>query len=231
MFVNLPHSQKVAVIDWTKSAVIATWTTGDAQSNFPIALDKAAGRLFIVCRKSAVLLVLDTKLGAMIAKLPTVGDSDDLFYDQERERLYASCVEGKAVVYQQQDADHYSRIDQRCKPVYSRIEPPLRGGSADGQRMQRLLEFTKRLINRLAFPQEWRTTSIVEASIRYSSIFIIAVVVWLLSFSQGQENSFLVLSQTISLPNVQGGFNQHVRGRRAPAAVCVSAHQQNPGDC
>ena len=112
MFVNLPHSQKVAVIDRSKSAVMASWTTDDAQSNFPMALDEADGRLFIVCRKPAVLLVLDTKSGAVVTKLPTVGDSDDVFYDQKRKRIYASGGEGAVFVYQQKDADHYGNIAQ-----------------------------------------------------------------------------------------------------------------------
>ena len=63
MFVNLPGSQKVAAIDRTKSTIVASWTTDDAQSNFPMALDEAGGRLFIVCRKPAVLLVIDTGWG------------------------------------------------------------------------------------------------------------------------------------------------------------------------
>jgi len=110
IFVNLPHSQKVLVIDRNKSAVVASWTTDDAQANFPTALDETDGRLFIICRKPAGLLVLDTTSGSMVAKLPTVGDSDDLFYDQRRKRLYSSDGEGKVIVYQQQDADHYSQI-------------------------------------------------------------------------------------------------------------------------
>jgi YVTN family beta-propeller protein len=112
MFVNLPRSQKVAVIDRTKSAVATSWPTDDAQSNFPMALDEADGRLFIVCRKPAVLLALDTRSGAVVAKLPTVGDSDDVFYDQKRRRIYVSGGEGAIAVYQLKDADHYSKIAQ-----------------------------------------------------------------------------------------------------------------------
>lgn len=112
MFVNLPRSQKVAVIDQTKSAVVASWTTDDAQSNFPMALDEGSKRLFIVCRKPAVLLVLDTGSEAVVAKLSTVGDSDDVFYDQRRKRIYVSGGEGAIAVYQQQDADHYSKSAQ-----------------------------------------------------------------------------------------------------------------------
>jgi YVTN family beta-propeller protein len=112
MFVNLPGSRKVAAIDRIKSAVVASWTTDDAQSNFPMALDEADGRLFIVCRKPAVLLVIDTGSGTVVAKLPTVGDSDDVFYDQKRKRIYASGGEGAITVYQQQDTDHYTKIVQ-----------------------------------------------------------------------------------------------------------------------
>jgi len=112
IFVNLPRSQKVAVIDRATWTVVASWTTDEAQSNFPMALDEANGRLFIVCRNPAVLLVLDTRSGHVVAKLPTVGDSDDVFYDGARKRVYASGGEGAVVVYQQQDRDHYSKIAQ-----------------------------------------------------------------------------------------------------------------------
>ncbi len=112
VFVNLPHSHKVAVIDRTRASVVASWTTDDAQSNFPMALDEANRRLFIVCRNPAVLLVLDAKSGAIVAKLPIVGDSDDVFYDQQRKRIYASGGEGAITVYRQEDANHYSKIAQ-----------------------------------------------------------------------------------------------------------------------
>ena len=112
IFVNLPNSKKVTIVDRGKSALLASWATDDAASNFPMALDEADNRLFIICRRPAVLLVLDTKSGAVVAKLPTVGDSDDVFYDANRKRIYASGGEGEIFVYQQQDPDHYSKIAQ-----------------------------------------------------------------------------------------------------------------------
>jgi YVTN family beta-propeller protein len=112
IFVNLPGSRKVDVIDRGRSAVIAKWSIGIHLANFPMALDEADGRLFIVCRVPAVVLVMDTKSGAVVAKLPTVGDSDDVFYDQDLKRLYVSGGEGAIAVYQQQDRDHYTRIAQ-----------------------------------------------------------------------------------------------------------------------
>jgi DNA-binding beta-propeller fold protein YncE len=110
MFVNLPDSHKIAVLDRNKSAVVATWSTDDARANFPMALDAADNRLFVVCRHPAVLLVLDDASGQIVQKLPTVGDSDDLFYDAALKRIYVSGGEGAISVYQQQDRDHYSQI-------------------------------------------------------------------------------------------------------------------------
>lgn len=107
IFVNLPDSQKLAVIDRNKSAAVANWKTDDARSNFPMALDEADHRLFIVCRKPAVLLVLDSNSGTVITKLPTVGDSDDVFYDRKRREIYATGGEGAIVIYRQQDANDY----------------------------------------------------------------------------------------------------------------------------
>jgi WD40 repeat protein len=112
IFVNLPRAHKVGVIDRTKSAVSASWATGDAQSNFPMALDEGDGRLFIVCRNPAALLVMDTQSGSIVTRLPTVGDSDDISYDQRRRRIYVSGGEGVIAVYQQNDRDHYSKIYQ-----------------------------------------------------------------------------------------------------------------------
>jgi hypothetical protein len=75
-----------------------------------MALDEADGRLFVVCRSPAVLLVLDTASGRVVEKLQTVGDSDDVFYDGARKRVYVSGGEGAVAVYQQADRDHYSKV-------------------------------------------------------------------------------------------------------------------------
>lgn len=107
IFVNVPRSQKISVLDRTKRAVVANWAMGNFHSNFPMALDEKDGRLFVVCRSPAVLLALDTSTGAVVANLPTAGDADDVFYDQERKRVYVSGGEGSIAVYQQKDRDHY----------------------------------------------------------------------------------------------------------------------------
>jgi hypothetical protein len=59
-------------------------------ANFPMALDEQRHRLFVVCRRPAQLLVLNTDTGAVAAQLPAVSDCGDVFYDSASKRLYAS---------------------------------------------------------------------------------------------------------------------------------------------
>ena len=108
IYVNLPKSRKVAVVDREKHTIIATWGTGMAFANYPMALDEGDHRLFVVTRLPARLLVFDTSTGKIIQKLSVVGDCDDVFYDKNRKRIYASGGEGAISVFEQKDADHYT---------------------------------------------------------------------------------------------------------------------------
>lgn len=110
IFVNVPDSRKIEVVDREKKAISANWGIGLEISNFPMALDEKSRRLFVVCRTPARLIVLDTDSGKIVARLSTVGDSDDLFFDSARHRIYATGGEGAIVVYGQRDADHYDQL-------------------------------------------------------------------------------------------------------------------------
>jgi DNA-binding beta-propeller fold protein YncE len=110
IFVNLPQSRKIDVVDRTSNSIVATWQTPGASSNFPMALDEADHRLFVVSRSPAELFVFDTSRGKVIEKLPAVGDCDDVFYDQAAKRIYATGGEGAISVFQQQDPDRYKEI-------------------------------------------------------------------------------------------------------------------------
>src|SRR5438874_2449468 len=106
IFVNVPNAGQVAVIDRDKGEVIATWKPGGASANFPIALDEASHRLFVGCRNPAKLVVLNPASGATVASLDISGDTDEVFYDAKRHRLYAICGEGYIDVIEQENADH-----------------------------------------------------------------------------------------------------------------------------
>ena len=107
IFVNVPTARQIAVVDRNKGEVIATWRTDLAFGNFPIALDETNHRLFVGCRLPSKIVVLDTESGKVIAKIDISGDSDDLFYDSKRHRIYAICGAGKIDIIEQADANTY----------------------------------------------------------------------------------------------------------------------------
>jgi len=108
IFVNVPNSRHVAVIDRDKSEVVATWKTDLAFANFPMALDEANHRLFVGCRLPSKLVVLNTDSGDVVAKIDVSGDCDDLFYDTKRHRVYAICGAGKIDIIDQTDPNTYA---------------------------------------------------------------------------------------------------------------------------
>lgn len=112
IFVNVPDSKQIVVVDREQRPVVATWPLEKWQANFPMALDKASDQLFVGCRKPARLVIFDTKRGAPVADLEISGDTDDLFFDAKRERLYASCGEGFLDVIQRRDGDRYERVSR-----------------------------------------------------------------------------------------------------------------------
>src|SRR5438552_12803458 len=104
VFVNVPDADQIAVVDRAAMKVVATWPVVSAKSNFPMALDEANHRVFIGCRRPAKVLVYDTTTGKESGSFDIVGDTDDLFYDAARKRLYVSGGEGYLDVYQEQEA-------------------------------------------------------------------------------------------------------------------------------
>ena len=72
-----------------------------------MALDEDGHRLFVATRTPARLLVFDTTSGHMIAALPCVQGSDDLFFDATRKRVYVTGGEGFISVFQQYPSERY----------------------------------------------------------------------------------------------------------------------------
>ena len=120
IFVNVPNARHVAVIDRDKGEVVARWKTDLAFGNFPMALDESNHRLFVGCRLPSKLVVLNTDSGDVVAKIDISGDTDDIFYDAKRHRIYAICGAGKIDVVEQ--------IDPKTYKVSATI------GTADGAR-------------------------------------------------------------------------------------------------
>ena len=109
IYANVATKAKVVVLD-RNTHKVTDWPLRTGKANYPMALDEADHRLFVVTRKPAQLVVLDSDSGAMVASVPCVSDSDDVYYDAARKRIYAPGGEGFISVVQQIDPDHYQSL-------------------------------------------------------------------------------------------------------------------------
>ena len=66
--------------------------------------------MFVGVRQPARLLVYDTVTSRQLAAVPCVGDTDDLFYDARRDRVYVIGGEGYVDVYDARLSAGYARI-------------------------------------------------------------------------------------------------------------------------
>ena len=118
IYVNVPGKKQVAAINRNTGA-ITRWPL-KLDGNFPMALDEANHRLFIATRQPPRLVVLDTTSGHVINTFPCGQDSDDMYYDRARKRIYLVAGEGNISVFQQHDADHYSLLAKVSSAVGAR---------------------------------------------------------------------------------------------------------------
>ena len=110
MYVNVPTAGQIAVVIRASMKVTATWPVTSARSNFPMALDEPNHRLFVGCRRPAKVLVYDTRDGRLEGTADIVGDTDALFYDASRGRLYVTGGEGFLDVFDARDAARLTRV-------------------------------------------------------------------------------------------------------------------------
>jgi len=102
IFANLPGvlSSQVVVGDRETKAVVARWSSLGCRSNYPMALDEMTMRVFVGCRSPARLVMLDGRSGGVTTSADAVGDTDDLFFDAARQRVYVIGGEGFVDVFQ-----------------------------------------------------------------------------------------------------------------------------------
>jgi hypothetical protein len=109
VFVNVPDAHQITVADRSSGRQVASWGLADAHANFPMALDEADARLVVGYREPALLAVFDTHSGTPVARLSACRDTDDVFFDAKRQRVYLSCGEGFLGVIQQH-GDAYEEL-------------------------------------------------------------------------------------------------------------------------
>ncbi len=110
LFVCLPGANQIAVLDCRTRQIATRYAIAGTERPVSIAFDEPDHRLFVLTRTPAQLVVLDSETGAPIAAVPGVAEAEDIWFDAQRRRLYATGLEGAVFVYRQADANHYDLI-------------------------------------------------------------------------------------------------------------------------
>jgi DNA-binding beta-propeller fold protein YncE len=110
LFVNLTQTNKLAVVDRITMKMVATWPVPAAQQNAMAILDEQKHRLYIGCRKPGTVAVMDSDTGKITNTAPSPLRSDQLLYDQSRQRLYSPGGEGFMAIYDASDPDNLKTI-------------------------------------------------------------------------------------------------------------------------
>src|SRR5438128_2352593 len=111
IYANIATKAKVVVID-RNTHKVTDWPLSNGKANYTMELDEAHHRLFVVTRKPAQLVVLESDSGTTLASVPCVSDAEDLYFDTARKRIYAPGGEGFISVVQQIDPDHYQSLSK-----------------------------------------------------------------------------------------------------------------------
>jgi DNA-binding beta-propeller fold protein YncE len=109
MYVNAKNDGVIA-IDTQDDKMIGRFAVAPAGVNAALAIDEPNHRLFVGCRKSPSLIVMDSDNGKILASVPIPGDVDDVSFDPQRGRIYASCGDGAIAVIRQFDGDRYESL-------------------------------------------------------------------------------------------------------------------------
>jgi DNA-binding beta-propeller fold protein YncE len=110
IYVNLTDSNQVVEVDGRTLAVTRRWSTAPCTNPVSMAIDTRHNRLFSGCR-SGVLAVSDYRNGRLVTTVPIGRGADGAGYDPTTRRVYTSNGDGTLSVIHQDDADHYSVVE------------------------------------------------------------------------------------------------------------------------
>jgi YVTN family beta-propeller protein len=94
IFINVPEAGEIAVVSRKSQRQVSSWPTGKLRANYPLALDPAKGRVIAIFRHPARLESFELRTGQKLHGSGVCGDSDDVFVDSKRQRVYVICGEG-----------------------------------------------------------------------------------------------------------------------------------------
>lgn len=155
VYVNLRSTNQVAEIDPSTDTVVSQSPVEGCLFNHGMAMDSEHHRAFLLCGKSRTLSVFALDTHRAIAHLPLPAGADVVKFDPGLGRIYAACSTGVIAVYQEEDADHFRKLEDfpvqklvhslEVDPATHRVYAPEQ--QEDGRPVARIVVYEPRDIN------------------------------------------------------------------------------------
>lgn len=111
VYVNLRNVNEVAEIDPATDTVVGHYPVAGCRYNHGMAVDSDHHRGFLLCNGTRTLIVFALDTHRAVAHLPIPAGADVVKFDPGLGRIYAACSSGFIAVFQQEDADHYRKLE------------------------------------------------------------------------------------------------------------------------
>ncbi|HTF66118.1 MAG TPA: hypothetical protein VK638_25870, partial [Edaphobacter sp.] len=111
VYVNLRSTNQIAEIDPSTDTFVARYPIDGCQYNHGMAVDSKRHRAFLLCGKSRTMTVFALDSHRAIAHLPLPPGADVVKFDPGLQRVYAACSSGVIAVYQEEDAEHFQKLE------------------------------------------------------------------------------------------------------------------------
>ena len=111
VYVNLRSTNEVAEMDPATDSVLGSYPVEGCRYNHGMAIDSERHRGFILCNATKTLTVFALDTHKAVAHLPIPVGADVVKFDPGLGRIYAACSRGFISVFQQDDADHYRKLE------------------------------------------------------------------------------------------------------------------------
>ena len=111
VYVSLRSTNEVAEIDPSTDSVVGRYPVEGCRYDHGMAVDSEHHRAFLLCGGSRTMTVFALDSHRTIVSLPLAQGADVVKFDPGLGRVYAACSSGVIGVYQEDDADHFRKLE------------------------------------------------------------------------------------------------------------------------
>jgi DNA-binding beta-propeller fold protein YncE len=111
VLVNLQDHNTIAEIEPATDTVSGRYPIADCKANHGMVLDAEHRRAFLVCEENNRVAVFDLERHKTIATVAIPPGGDVIKFDPGLRRIYVACSSGAIAVIQQDDPDHYRKLE------------------------------------------------------------------------------------------------------------------------